>query len=155
GSVGDCAATSFYPTKNLGALGDGGAVLTNNSLLDSRIRMLRDYGQAGKYRHELVGYNSRLDELHAAILRCAMLPRLERWTERRREIAKQYLNGIDHAEVRLLRPPANSEPSWHLFPIFVAPERRESLLAHLKSRGIAAGVHYPVAIPDQPALRDV
>src|SRR5258706_6069619 len=87
GSVGQFAATSFYPTKNLGALGDGGAVLTNDAALDAAVRTLRDYGQTGKYHHASIGYNSRLDELQAALMHDAFLPRLSAWIERRRAIA--------------------------------------------------------------------
>lgn len=154
GLVGRCAATSFYPTKNLGAMGDGGAVLTTDADLDARVRVLRDYGQTAKYRHDVIGSNSRLDELHAAYLRDVCLPRLDRWTARRRGIAAIYRNEIRHPEVRLPVVSGDAEPCWHLFPVFVTPERRDHFLQHLKDSGIAAGIHYPVAIPDQGALRD-
>ncbi len=151
GLVGQLAATSFYPTKNLGAMGDGGAILTDDAALDARVRALRDYGQTAKYRHDVIGYNSRLDELQAAFLRRACLPRLNRWTSRRREIAAQYLHGIrNSAAVHLPAPPAGSEPSWHLFPIWIDPERRDSFLHQ-----VPAGIHYPIAIPDQKALSGV
>ena len=146
-AAGDLAATSFYPTKNLGAMGDGGAILSRDAALDARVRALRDYGQTAKYRHDVIGYNSRLDELQAAFLRRACLPRLERWTARRREIAAAYLKGIKNPAVRLPNPSKGSEPSWHLFPVWMDPARRHSL------RPI--GIHYPIAIPDQKALRDV
>jgi dTDP-4-amino-4,6-dideoxygalactose transaminase len=144
-SVGQIAATSFYPTKNLGAMGDGGAILSRNAEFDARVRALRDYGQTAKYRHDFIGYNSRLDELQAAFLRRACLPRLQRWTARRREIAAAYLKGIQNPGVRLPNPPEGSEPSWHLFPIWISPARRN----HFEGR------HYPVAIPDQKALANV
>lgn len=144
-AAGDLAATSFYPTKNLGAMGDGGAILSRDAEFDARVRALRDYGQTGKYRHDLIGYNSRLDELQAAFLRRACLPRLERWTARRREIAAAYLTGIKNPGVRLPSPPKGSEPSWHLFPVWI--NRR---LPHPQF-----GTHYPIAIPDQRAMRDV
>lgn len=147
---GHIAATSFYPTKNLGAMGDGGAILTRDGALDERVRALRDYGQTAKYRHDFIGCNSRLDELQAAFLKRACLPRLERWTERRREIAAAYLAGIRNPRVRLPRPPAGSEPSWHLFPVWVEPGRRD---AFARRHGFA--IHYPVAIPDQKALAGV
>ncbi len=150
GLVGDFAATSFYPTKNLGAMGDGGALLTNDLGLDAQARTLRDYGQSAKYRHESIGYNSRLDELQAALLRRVALPRLEAWTRRRQEIAFRYLAGIQNQHVRLLR---HSASSWHLFPVFVEPSLRDSFLGHLKTRRIGIGIHYPVTIPDQPALK--
>ncbi|HEY2841993.1 MAG TPA: DegT/DnrJ/EryC1/StrS family aminotransferase, partial [Bryobacteraceae bacterium] len=144
-AVGELAATSFYPTKNLGAMGDGGAVLCRDAGLDARVRALRDYGQTSKYRHDVVGYNSRLDELQAAYLRRACLPRLERWTARRREIAGAYLAGIKNPAVRLPATVKGTEPSWHLFPIWMDPARRNHF----------GGRHYPVAIPDQKAMNDV
>jgi dTDP-4-amino-4,6-dideoxygalactose transaminase len=149
-AAGDLAATSFYPTKNLGAMGDGGAILTRDAALDARVRALRDYGQTAKYRHDFIGYNSRLDELQAAFLRRACLPRLERWTARRREIAGAYLDGIENPGVRLPAPPKGSEPSWHLFPIWIDPAKREAFL-----RRVPAGIHYPIAIPDQKALSGI
>ncbi len=144
-AAGDLAATSFYPTKNLGAMGDGGAILMKDAALDTRVRALRDYGQTAKYQHDFIGYNSRLDELQAAYLRRACLPRLERWLSRRREIAAAYLQGIRNPAVRLPNPPKGSAPSWHLFPIWIDPARRTGFGA----------IHYPIAIPDQKALRDV
>ena len=141
-AAGEIAATSFYPTKNLGAMGDGGAILSRNAEFDARVRALRDYGQTAKYRHDFIGYNSRLDELQAAFLRRACLPRLERWTARRREIAAAYLKGIKNPAVRLPSPPEGSEPSWHLFPVWIESARRNHF----------GGRHYPVAIPDQKAL---
>ncbi len=155
GSAGQLAATSFYPTKNLGAMGDGGAILTSDAKLDLRARALRDYGQTEKYRHQYVGYNSRLDELQAAYLHRACLPRLARWTTRRRAIASIYLAGIRNAAVRTSAGPEGSESSWHIFPMFVAANLRNKFIEHLKSAGIAAAVHYDTAIPDQPALAQV
>jgi dTDP-4-amino-4,6-dideoxygalactose transaminase len=152
GTAGELTATSFYPTKNLGAFGDGGAILTNDDSLAARVRSLRDYGQTAKYRHEYLGYNSRLDELQAAILRQACLPRLSQWTSRRRAIAARYCAEIRNERVRICVPPLGSEPCWHLFPVFVAPDLRNDLMQHLKQCGVMAGIHYPVAIPDQPAL---
>ena len=149
-AAGDLAATSFYPTKNLGAMGDGGAILCRDAVLDARVRALRDYGQTSKYQHDFIGYNSRLDELQAAYLRRACLPRLERWTMRRREIAAAYLEGIRNPTVRLPAPPKGSKPSWHLFPVWMDPARREAFLGR-----VPAGIHYPVAIPDQKAMSDV
>jgi dTDP-4-amino-4,6-dideoxygalactose transaminase len=155
GSVGDLAATSFYPTKNLGAMGDGGALLTNDFKYRSQALALRDYGQSAKYRHELVGYNSRLDELQAALLRRVSLPRLEGWTRRRGEIAAIYLDQIHHPQVKLLRAPEGSISSWHLFPLWVKPEKREGFLKHLKAADLGVGIHYPVTVLDQPALSGV
>jgi dTDP-3-amino-3,4,6-trideoxy-alpha-D-glucose transaminase len=153
GAVGQLAATSFYPTRNLGAMGDGGAILTRDAALDARVRVLRDYGQTAKYRHDTLGYNSRLDELQAAFLRRACLPRLERWTSRWREIADAYLTGIRNPGVRLPSLPEGAEPSWHLFPVWIE-DQRDGFLRHMKERGIAIGIHYPCAIPDQKALHE-
>jgi dTDP-3-amino-3,4,6-trideoxy-alpha-D-glucose transaminase len=155
GSAGEVSALSFYPTKNLGALGDGGAVLTDDRRLAEACRTLRDYGQAAKYEHAVIGLNSRLDELQAAVLHRAFLPRLDRWTERRRRVARAYRAGIRSPRVEPLPVPAGSEPVWHLFPVKVEAGRRDSFLEHLRARGVVAAVHYPKPICDQPALREV
>lgn len=155
GTVGRLAATSFYPTKNLGAMGDGGAVLTGDAELAARTRRLRDYGQSAKYHHDEIGWNSRLDELQAAILRAALLPRLREWTLRRQQVAAAYTAGIRHPGVDLLRPAAPGTSCEHLFPVRVAAAQREHFEAHLKSRGIATGRHYPILIPDQRAMAGV
>jgi dTDP-3-amino-3,4,6-trideoxy-alpha-D-glucose transaminase len=152
GSVGQIAAASFYPTKNLGAIGDGGALLTEDAELAARARCLRDYGQAGKYQHTEIGYNSRLDELQAAILRRAYLPRLGDWTGRRRAVAARYLAGIRHPGIRPLDTPRRSQSCWHLFPVHVHPERRADFRSWLQSQGITTAEHYPALIPDQPAI---
>jgi len=153
GTVGDAAATSFYPTKNLGCLGDGGALLTNLVDIDVRARALRHYGQTSTYIHDHVGLNSRLDELQAALLADVMLPRLRRWTGRRIEIATRYRSEIDNPNLRIPHFPAQSESVSHLFPVLTAPDTRASFRAALESAGIQTGVHYPVLIPDQNALR--
>ena len=152
GSAGQLAATSFYPTKNLGALGDGGAVATDDPALADRCRALRDYGQSERYVHDVVGMNSRLDELHAAILARAFLPRLPRWTQRRRAVSAAYLAGIRHPLVRPLRPPERSEGVAHLFPVRVPAAARDAFVRHLRGRGVQSGVHYPRLIPQQRAL---
>ena len=151
GSVGQVTAISFYPTKNLGCMGDGGAVLTSDPALEKRCRTLRDYGQTSKYVHAELGLNSRLDEVQAAILRQALLPELSTWTDRRKAIAERYLRTINHPEVQL--PTADDEAVWHLFP--VRSNRRDSLMAHLRSHQIQSAVHYPGLIPEQEAMRDV
>lgn len=149
GSVGDLAALSFYPTKNLGAMGDGGAVLGSEMTLLARCRQLRDYGQSAKYQHELLGLNSRLDELQAAILRDAFLPRLDRWTKRRREIANLYRQALPG----LVLPLSSLAHSVaHLFPIKLA--NRAVQMERLRALGIQTAIHYPSLIPDQPALAD-
>lgn len=152
GSAGQMSALSFYPTKNLGALGDGGAILTANEELAQCARMLRDYGQSAKYRHELVGYNSRLDELHAGLLRRVSLGRLPAWTEARRRIATAYIEGIRNPAIRVPGAPAGSHSCWHLFPVLVDPNRKRDFMTWLAGRGIASGEHYPISIPDQPAM---
>jgi dTDP-4-amino-4,6-dideoxygalactose transaminase len=152
GTVGQVAATSFYPTKNLGAIGDGGAILTSDAGIAFRTRILRDYGQTSKYRHVEIGYNSRLDELQAAILLRSHLPRLRAWTERRRFIARRYCSGIRNGRLRVPGSPTGSESCWHLFPVFVAADQKPAFLAHLQARQIAFGEHYPIAVVDQAAL---
>lgn len=153
GSVAEAAATSFYPTKNLGCMGDGGALLTQRASVAERARSLRDYGQSGKYEHRHLGLNSRLDELHAAILRSAFLPQLERWTKRRIEIAHRYRCEIRNPELVLPDVPEGSESVWHLFPVLVADDRA-SFQDHLRGAGVATGVHYPLPIPDQEAFKE-
>ena len=155
GSAGQLAATSFYPTKNLGGMGDGGAILSADAGLSSRVRVLRDYGQTSKYQHDFIGYNSRLDEIQAAIIRRACLPRLERWTACRRSIANAYRNGIQNRAIRVPVPLKGSEPSWHLFPVWVIRGSVHDFRAHMREKQIAVGSHYPTAIPDQPALNSV
>lgn len=155
GSCGRMAATSFYPTKNLGALGDGGAILTRDSSLAAEAAALRDYGQTSKYRHTRLGLNSRLDEMQAAILHDAMLPRLAEWTSRRRLVARKYDEGIRNPQIQVPRAPAASDPCRHLYPVFVPPDAKSAFLAHLRSWGIGAGEHYPMRIIDQDALQSV
>ena len=151
GSVGLAAATSFYPTKNLGTLGDGGAILTNDPALAAAARQWLNYGQSEKYVHTLPGLNSRLDEIHAAILRDALLPRLERFTLARRQIATSYRQGLDHPHLTL--PPVSAPESHvnHLFPLYVVGNR-ENFMDHLRKHEIVTGVHYPHLIPSQPAM---
>ena len=145
-AVGEVAATSFYPTKNLGAMGDGGAILSRDAALDARVRALRDYGQTAKYRHDFIGYNSRLDELQAAFLRRACLPRLERWTARRREIAGAYLKRNQESRGAI----ADAAEGIRAFVAFVSGmDGSRTPQSHFGGR------HYPVAIPDQKALDGV
>jgi dTDP-3-amino-3,4,6-trideoxy-alpha-D-glucose transaminase len=149
GSYGIAAAYSFYPTKNLGALGDGGAVTTDDDALADRLRRLRNGGQTRQYRHVEFGVNTRLDEIQAAILR-VRLARLPVWTTRRRALARAYRDGLGHAAIAI---PAERDPGhvYHLFPVLTA--RREAFQAHLKTHGIGTLVHYPLAIPQQDAFR--
>lgn len=154
GTVGQVAAVSFYPTKNLGALGDGGAVLAADEAIARRARALRHYGQSTTYAHDEAGLNSRLDELHAAILTDAFLPRLARWTARRRAVAAHYLSGIPHGVVRPVPVPEGSASVWHLFPVLCDPARRDAFRAHLSDAGVSTGIHYPRLISTQKAMLD-
>jgi dTDP-3-amino-3,4,6-trideoxy-alpha-D-glucose transaminase len=154
GTVGQAAATSFYPTKNLGALGDAGAVLTDDPAIARAATEMRNYGQSAHYLHSRLALNSRLDELHAAILRDAFLPNLAAWTTARRRIAVRFLDEIRNPALALpVGSPGDSV--WHLFPVLVTAGSRDEFQAHLRSRGVTTGVHYPRLIPDQPALADV
>ena len=148
GTIGVAGAVSFYPTKNLGALGDGGAVITADAHLAARIKRIRNGGQTSRYHHAEAGANSRLDEMQAAIL-SARLPHLASWTARRRAIAAQYRRGLAQAAVEV---PPEFDPGhvYHLFPVLTP--RRDDLMAHLAERGVEALIHYPVPIPRQPAL---
>lgn len=152
GSLGDAAGFSFYPGKNLGALGDGGAVTTDDDALAERVRLLRGYGSKVRYCHEVKGFNSRLDELQAAFLR-VKLARLDQWNERRREIAKCYLTQVKTAGLRLPSVLEGTEPVWHLFAA-CHPER-ERLQATLKGAGVETLIHYPVPPHRQDAYRDM
>jgi dTDP-3-amino-3,4,6-trideoxy-alpha-D-glucose transaminase len=150
GTIGTAGAFSFYPTKNLGALGDAGAVVTNDSALAERVRRLRNGGQTDRYHHELPGVNSRLDEIQAAILR-ARLPHLVGWTARRREAAARYRDQLIGSAIR----PLTEYDRGHVYHLFVVrSRRREVLKAHLAAHNIETLVHYPVPIPRQPALAD-
>jgi len=148
GSHGDVAAWSFYPAKNLGAFGDAGAVTTNDAALADRIRVLRNYGSRAKYHNEVIGYNSRLDELQAAILR-AKLPWLADANARRAAIAARYLEAFAGCDLVLPHVPAWAEPVWHLFVI--RHRNRDALAEQLKARGIGTMIHYPVPPHLQPA----
>lgn len=142
GALGHAAGVSFYPSKNLGAFGDAGAVTTSDPALAERVRTLRNYGSRERYHHEEPGLNSRLSELQCAFLR-AKLPRLALWNERRRRLAAIYrerLDGIGDLALPHIEPWA--EPVWHLF--VVRTSRREALRAHLGERGIATQIHYPI-----------
>lgn len=154
GTAGAAAATSFYPTKHLGAMGDGGALLTNDADIAAAARCLRDYGQQGKYRHVAIGLNSRLDEIQAAFLLEAGLPRLKRWTARRREIARAYIEGIRHPQIEIPAPPPGSESVWHLFPVLVPEGAKEAFRGHMAACGVQTAEHYPLPLFDQEAMRE-
>ena len=149
GTIGVAGAFSFYPTKNLGALGDGGAVITNDRGIAERVRRLRNGGQTSRYHHQEAGVNSRLDEVQAAILR-ARLTYLQSWTDERRTLAARYRAllagavGVD---------PVPEQDSGHVYHLFVVrTAARAELQAHLTAAGIETLIHYPVPIPRQPAL---
>jgi dTDP-4-amino-4,6-dideoxygalactose transaminase len=150
GTRGAGGAFSFYPTKNLGAFGDGGAILTNDASLAERLRRLRNGGQIDRYVHLEAGGNSRLDDLQAAVLR-ARLPFLSRWTSRRRSLAAAYRRALPDA-VRPLR----EVDSGHVYHLFVvrSPER-DALRAHLRASAIETLIHYPMPLPSQPAFAGI
>lgn len=149
GALADAAGFSFYPGKNLGALGDGGAVTTADAELAERLRMLRNYGSRVKYHNEIVGWNSRLDELQAAFLR-AKLPMLDADNAARSTLAARYQAGLANCPGVILPVVApNCEPAWHLY--VVRHRERDRLAGHLKARGIDTLVHYPIAPHLQPA----
>jgi len=148
GTIGAAGAFSFYPTKNLGALGDGGAVITSDRALAERVKRLRNGGQIDRYHHAELGYNSRLDEIQAAIL-AARLPRLKSWTARRRLLAAEYRQALAAGSVE---PPVECDPG-HVYHLFVVRARnRDALRARLAADDIETLIHYPVPIPRQSAF---
>jgi len=173
GNLGDAAGFSFYPGKNLGALGDGGAITTNDAQLADQLRAWRNYGSRAKYHNEFKGFNSRLDELQAALLR-VKLPHLDAWNAARQQLAQAYLDGLagsapthldDHAasapanaaglaasDLVLPVVPAWANPVWHLF--VVRTSQRDALQQHLAQAGIGTLVHYPIPPHLQPAYAD-
>ncbi len=152
GSFGMAAGFSFYPGKNLGALGDAGAVVTDNEELAKKIRALGNYGSDYKYHHIYKGNNSRLDELQAAFL-SAKLPLLEKMNEERRRIAGRYLEELNNPEIILPFVPESNVPVWHIFAIRC--KRREELEQWLKDRSIGTNKHYPIPIHMQEAYADL
>lgn len=152
GALGDAAGFSFYPAKNLGALGDAGAVTTNNDQIAGKIRLLRNYGSDKKYYNEIKGFNSRLDELQAATLR-VKLRHLDDWNARRKKIASYYIKNIEPANLILPHVPDTADPSWHLFVIRSA--NRNALQEELSANGVATLIHYPMPPHLQVAYRDL
>jgi len=149
GAIGDIGTFSFYPGKNLGAYGDGGAIVTNDANLAQKCRMIANHGRIHKYDHEFEGRNSRLDGLQAAILR-AKLPHLDRWVDRRNAVADLYRDGL--SDVAALKLPLRSNGLRHAFHLFVVRcAQRDALQRHLKDSGIETGIHYPIALPDLAA----
>lgn len=153
GSLGDAAGFSFYPGKNLGAFGDGGAVTTNDDRLANRIKVLRNYGSHIKYHNETKGYNSRLDELQAAFLR-VKLAKLDDWNESRKRIAEAYLDGFGlQAGLVLPYVPDWADPVWHLFVVRCSD--RDNLQKQLHGEGIGTMIHYPIPPHLQPAYSEL
>ena len=151
GTFGDAACFSFYPAKNLGALGDGGAVVTNDAILEEKVRALSNYGSKKKYEHIYKGNNSRLDEVQAGLLR-VKLKHLDKVTQFRDEIAGQYLAGIKNQKVVLPSVGAHRNHTWHIFALLC--DTRDHLQAYLEQHGISTVCHYPIAISDQGAYAD-
>jgi dTDP-4-amino-4,6-dideoxygalactose transaminase len=153
GSLGIAAGFSFYPGKNLGAYGDGGAVVTNDDALAGEIRLLRNWGSTVKYVHRRLGYNSRLDTMQAAVLN-VKLPHLDRWNARRNELGEMYRKALNEMSetVRLLQvAESTTTHPYHLFVVRLISHDRDRILCELQQHGIGAGVHYPIPIHLQEA----
>ena len=151
GSIGDIATFSFYPGKNLGAYGDAGAVVTNNDTLAKKARMYANHGRISKYDHEFEGVNSRMDGIQGAVLG-VKLKHLPKWTEQRRSAAKYYLENLqDVGDIHLPFVPEYCNPVWHL--IVIRTEYRDKLKQYLQEKGIASGIHYPIALPNLQAYK--
>ncbi len=150
GSFGDAGCFSFYPTKNLGGAGDGGMVVTNSRVLADKIRLLRQHGSKKKYHHELVGINSRLDEIQAAIL-LVKLKFLDRWNSRRIELARGYNKALKDLPLQLPVSPQGFKHIFHLYSLLT--EKRNALASSLKKRGIETGVYYPSPLHLEPCFR--
>lgn len=152
GSLGDASGFSFYPGKNMGALGDGGCVTTNNEEIYAKIKALSNYGSHKKYHHSYKGTNSRLDEMQAAFLRIK-LQHIEKWNEQRAEIAHKYITGINNSKITLPVIEENIKDAWHLF--VVRTEKREEFQQYLKNNGIDTVIHYPIPIHLQECYKEL
>lgn len=149
GALGAFGCFSFYPTKNLGGLGDGGAVVTNDPELARQVRLLADHGQARKYEHSLIGWNSRLDGIQAAAL-AVKLARLDEWNERRRRWADEYRRQLGDTSLQL---PCESPDALHVYHLYVVrTPRRDALAEFLRQRGVMTALHYPQPLHFQPAF---
>lgn len=152
GSLGDAAAFSFYPSKNLGAYGDGGMIVTSDAAVAEQCRLLRNVGQAVRYQHEIKGFNHRLDSLQAAVL-CVKLPYLDAGNGWRRETAVRYNNLLTNAT---LTTPTSADWAEHVYHLYIIQvDNRDELQAHLSQAGIATGIHYPIPIHRQPAYAEL
>ncbi len=153
GSFGDAGCFSFYPGKNLGAYGDGGMIVTKDANVAEKLRILRNCGQSEKYKHVLVGFNRRLDNLQAAVLR-VKLPHLESWNEARRNAARLYNEFLRDAAN--IVTPREGEDRTHVYHLYVIQHpNRDQLLMHLREQGISAGLHYPTPVHLQPCYRSL
>lgn len=152
GSFGDAAAFSFYPGKNLGALGDGGAIVTNNEELAIRIRAIANYGSYEKYNHIYKGCNSRLDELQAGFL-SVKLKYLDSWNNQRLEIAKKFIHRMCNDFIEVPNNNYIRDNVFHIFPVF--SKSRKKVVEYLKTMGIECNIHYPIPIPEQKAYQDL
>jgi dTDP-4-amino-4,6-dideoxygalactose transaminase len=151
GGLGNTTCFSFYPGKNLGAYGEGGAVVTNDENITKHIQKLRDHGQSEKYRHEMIGYNYRMDGIQGAVLD-VKLKYLQEWTSKRNDIALRYQNNLNEIEqIQLPHIRKDSKSSFHLY--VVHNEKRNDLMNYLNEKGIATGLHYPVSIHLQKAYK--
>jgi len=150
GALGTGGAFSFYPTKNLGAYGDAGAFVTSDAQIAERVRLLRNHGQNGPYRHAMVGRNCRMDGFQGAVLN-VKLKHLDRWNARRREIAECYARGLSSTPLELPKEAPYARSAWHLY--VVRCSERDALQQHLTKAGVATAVHYPVPVPRLEALQ--
>lgn len=149
GSLGDAACFSFFPTKNLGTIGDGGMITTSNPEIAAKIRKLRQHGSSMKYYHDMLGYNSRLDELHAAILNIA-LDHIDEWNRMRRKLSARYREGLEN--LSYLRIPYENDDNTHIYHLYcIESAEREAITAKLKQSGIQTGVYYPCPLHLQKA----
>ena len=149
GSLGDAAAFSFYPSKNLGCYGDGGMVTTDNDEVAEKISLLKDHGQKEKNMHDIIGYNSRLDTIQAAVLR-VKLKYLDEWNENRRRAARTYSNLIPEIGLKIPKEHEDTKPVYHLYVI--QAEDRDGLIKYLGGKGVSCGIHYPYPIHLQKAF---
>lgn len=148
GTIGNAGCFSFFPAKNLGAFGDAGGVVSNDTALASSVRLLRDHGRRDKYEHEIEGFNHRMDTLHAAVLR-VKLKYLKRWNDRRRAVAALYREGLG----KFVTAPPDKKDTTAVFHLFVIQTpRRDALKKHLADKGIESGIHYPIPLHRQPAF---